>query len=238
LHSGARPFVWTSQQLGAFTTDLATGLRDSRLLLIDNRRLRLALEEARARNLLLEEDRAALRDANRMLQSWVGFEERSLVGRCIFRNLAQGRMEIRLDTRDEIARDTPVLGADGLVGRVIRSSRKSHWVELLTHPAAAVAVQTTDGSVRGLITGTGRTDQVSVQYIPRTADLLRGDGLLSSGADGIYPAGIPVARITAIRESDAPFLEVRAEPTADLGTLRVVLLLAEWTGSSPSEKWP
>jgi len=238
LHGMAQPFVWTSQQLGEFATDVATGLRDSRLLMLDNRRLLLELEEARARNLLLEEDRAALREANRMLQSWIGYEESSLVGRCVFRNLAQGRLEIRLDTGVELARDTPVLSANGLVGRVVRSSGHSHWIELLTHPAAAVAVQTTDGSVRGLATGTGRTDEVSVQFVPRSADLLRGDGFVTSGADGIYPAGIPVARITGIRESDAPFLEILAAPTADLGTLRVVLLLPEWIGSSSPEGWP
>jgi rod shape-determining protein MreC len=238
LHGLAQPFVWSSQQLGQFATDLATGLRDSRLLLIDHRKTRVELEEARARNLLLREDRAALREANHILRSWVGYEESSLVGRCVFRNLASGRMEIRLDSRIDIVRDTPVLSADGLVGRVVRSSGRSHWVELLTHPAAAVAVQTTDGSVRGLVTGTGQSHRVSVQYIPRSAQLLRGDGLVTSGADGIYPAGIPVSRIIGIRESDAPFLEVSAVPTADLGTLRVVLLLPDWVGSPGPEAWP
>jgi rod shape-determining protein MreC len=79
---------------------------------------------------------------------------------------------------------------------------------------------------------------VSVLYVPRAADLLRGDGLITSGADGIYPAGIPVARITRIRETDAPFLEIRARPTVDLATLRVVLLLPGWIGTTSSEEWP
>jgi cell shape-determining protein MreC len=52
--------------------------------------------------------------------------------------------------------------------------------------------------------------------------------LVTSGGDGIYPPGIPAARVTRIRESDEPFLEVTAISTADLYAARMVLFLPEW----------
>jgi rod shape-determining protein MreC len=123
--------------------------------------------------------------------------------------------------------DTPVVGATGLVGRVIRSSRRSCWIETLTHPAAAVAVMTQSGEIEGLVTGDGTRD-VAVEYVSRNAELLRGELLVTSGADGIYPPGIPVAAVSRIRESDAAFLEVLATPAVDLSRVRVVLLLPDW----------
>lgn len=110
---------------------------------------------------------------------------------------------------------------------MVRSAHRTLWLELITHPAAAVAVHTRDGTVPGLATGSGSLE-LEVAYVARTARLLRGDLLYTSGADGIYPPGIPVAEVVRIRESDATFLEVVARPLAELPTTRVVLLLPDW----------
>jgi rod shape-determining protein MreC len=64
--------------------------------------------------------------------------------------------------------------------------------------------------------------------VPRQAALERGALLVTSGGDGIYPPGIPAARVARIRESNEPFLEVTAVSTADLQAIRIVLLLPEW----------
>ena len=63
----------------------------------------------------------------------------------------------------------------------------------------------------------------------RQANLERGTVLMTSGGDGIFPPGIPTARIVRVRESDDPFLEVRAVSSADLRTARVVLILSQWS---------
>lgn len=61
---------------------------------------------------------------------------------------------------------------------------------------------------------------------------MTGDEILTSGADGIYPPGLPVGRVTNVRESANAFLEVHAEPAGALATARVVLLLDGWTGTT------
>ncbi len=122
----------------------------------------------------------------------------------------------------------------GLVGRVVRSEGRRHWLQLVTHAAAAVAVNTHDASVQGLVLGTG-TDSLTVAYVPRQADLQRGAVLVTSGGDGIYPPGIPVAAVVRLRETDEPFLEIDAKATAQLRTARVVLLLPGWSPASAEE---
>jgi rod shape-determining protein MreC len=110
---------------------------------------------------------------------------------------------------------------------VIRSEGRRCWIELITNPVAAVAVQTPDGSVQGLAVGSD-SGELEIQFVPRQAELLRGDDLVTSGADGIHPPGLPLGRVTSVRESDRPFLDVRAEPATILATARVVLLLDGW----------
>jgi rod shape-determining protein MreC len=150
-----------------------------------------------------------------------------LVGRCSYRDLAGGKMEVRTAQPVHLRRDTAVVAADGLVGRIVRSEGQRHWLQLLTHAAAAVAVQTEDSLVQGLALGTGGV-ALTVAYVPRQAVLERGDLFVTSGADGIYPPGIPTVRVIRVRESDEPFLEVTAVSTADHRMTRMVLILPEW----------
>lgn len=237
LRSGVQPVVRAASWVGSATADVAGGLRDTSQLIVDNRRLRLELEQLDARNLLLREDLAALREGSRLLATLVGFEGDAVVGRCVFRDPARGRLEVRVGTPGEVPKDTPVLGAGGLVGRVVESRGRRLWIQLLTHPAAATAVQTTDGVLQGLAVGSGRPDLLEIQYIPRAANLLQGVGFVTSGADGIYPAGIPVATVASIREREGAFLEVRATPGVALARLRVVLLLPGASISPRSGGW-
>lgn len=238
VRSSVEPLVVGSSRVGTVIADVMNGLSDTSRMLVDNQRMRLELEELRTRNLILREDLAALQDASDLLRTMAGFEAETLVGRCVFRDSARGRMEVEVTAASEVRRDTPVLGGDGLVGRVVQSRGARCWVELLTHPAAAIAVQTADGAVQALATGTGRSDVLTVLYVPRAADILQGDDFVTSGADGIYPAGIPVATVVGIRESEAAFLEVRAEPHSNLATLRVVLLLPSVNSDSGPGRMP
>lgn len=207
--------------------DLGLGVRGLHKLMVDNRQMRTELEELRAREMLLEADLDALRDVGKLAGPTAEFEAGSVIGRCAFRNLVTGTMEVRTAQSMIFGRDTPVVAADGLVGRVVRSEGRRHWLQLLTHAAAAVAVQTEDSRVHGLALGTGGYT-LTVAYVPRQAELERGVLLVTSGGDGIYPPGIPTVRVTWVRESDDPFLEVTAISAADLRTTRMVLFLPEW----------
>lgn len=227
LRTLIEPVALVAQGTVDLAVDIGLGARGLQRAMVENREMRIDLETLRARQMLLEADLAALREIGDFAGPNAEFGAGSLVGRCTYRDLISGTMEVRTARSYILSHDTPVVSADGLVGRVIRSEGRRHWLQLLTHAAAAVAVQTDDSRVHGLALGTG-SNALTIAYVPRQAELERGALLVTSGADGIYPPGIPAARVTRIRESDNPFLEVTAISIADLHATRMVLILPEW----------
>ncbi len=229
------PVLWTGEAIGSFVGDAVTGVSESATLLVTNRELQLELEKTRALNRIMVEDMAAHLELNSLAGLVPNLTATAVPARTTFRDLARGRM-IALVTGDRrIPADTPAIASTGVIGRVIHSEGRRCWIELITHPVAAVAIQTLDGRVQGLAVGSD-TGELEIQFIPRQAELMRGDELVTSGADGIYPPGLPVGTVTAVRESDKAFLEVRTEPAAALATVRVVLLLDGWMGPMPSRE--
>jgi rod shape-determining protein MreC len=196
--------------------------------------MRNQVEELQARQLLLQADLDAFRQIGDFSGPDAEYGAGAVIGRCAYRDLVSGAMEVRTARPMRLERDTPVIAAGGLVGRVMKSEGHRHWLQLLTHAAAAVAVQTEDSVVQGLALGTGG-DILTIAYVPRQARLKRGAVLLTSGGDGVYPPGLPTARVIRVRESDDPFLEVTAVATADLRSTRMVLLLPKWAPKENKE---
>jgi len=226
------PVLWAGETIGSLVGDLAAGISGSANLVVTNRDLQLELETAQALRRIMDEDLAAQLELNSLAAMVQSLSSTAVPARTTFRDLARGRMIALVATDHRIAADTPAVASGGVIGRVIRSEDRRCWIELITHPVAAVAIQTPDGRVQGLSVGSD-TGELEIQFIPRQAQLLRGDALVTSGADGIYPPGLPVGRVSAVRESARPFLEVRAEPAGTIATARVVLLLDGWSGIRP-----
>ena len=229
------PILFAGEVIGSFVADAVTGVSESATLLVTNRELQLELEKTKALNRIMAEDMAAHLELNSLAELVPNLTATAVPARTTFRDLARGRMIALVTTNRRIPADTPAVASSGVIGRVIHSEGRRCWIELITHPVAAVAIQTPDGRVQGLAIGSD-TGELEIQFIPRQAQLMRGDELVTSGADGIYPPGLPVGNVTAVRESDKAFLEVRAQPAAALATIRVVLLLDGWMSPLPSRE--
>lgn len=234
LRNLVEPLVGVAEGTVDIAVDLGLGARGLHRAIVENSQLRGEIEELQARQLLLQADLEALRQIGDFAGPDGEFEAGSVIARCTYRDLLSGTMELRTARPVFLERDTPVVSATGLMGRIVRSEGRRHWLQLLTHAAAAVAVQTDDSLVHGLALGTG-AGAMAIAYVPRQAALERGTLLLTSGGDGIYPPGIPTARVTRIRESDDPFLEVAAVSTADLRGSRMVLILPKWARAGTPE---
>jgi rod shape-determining protein MreC len=70
--------------------------------------------------------------------------------------------------------------------------------------------------------------------MPSQTDIRPGDRLLTSGIDRVYPAGIPVARVSRVsRSQSSPYLRVECLPLSGLDRSRAVLvLIAEPQGAT------
>jgi len=108
----------------------------------------------------------------------------------------------------------PVRDADGLIGRVLESGRWAARVLLITDGASNVPVRSTRDGTPALAVGRGdgtiELRTLEVGQIP----FRRGDVLVTSGAGGLFPPGIPVATVTG-RVGERAI----AQPVADPGRL-------------------
>jgi rod shape-determining protein MreC len=119
----------------------------------------------------------------------------------------------------------PVVDASGLVGQVTRVYPGESEVTRVTSPEQLTPVFVERTGQRGLAAGSGRS-QLELRYMPEQTDIRAGDRLLTSGIDRVYPAGIPVARVTRVSRSQAtPYLRVECLPLAGIDRSRAVLVL-------------
>ena len=129
-------------------------------------------------------------------------------------------------SRHNVREGQPIVDAGGVMGQVVRVTPLTSTVMLITDPSHAVPVEVNRNGLRAIAQGIGDASRLELSLLPRSADILEGDLLVTSGLDGRFPPGYPVARVTTVeRGADTPFARVAAEPVAQLDSTRVVLLV-------------
>ena len=120
-----------------------------------------------------------------------------------------------------------VMDEVGIIGQITRVYPWLSEVTLITEKNQAVPVQVMRNGLRTIVFGAGDTSQLSLRYMPASADIQNGDMLITSGIDGTYPPGIPVARVIKIERDPAyPFLNVTCLPIAGVDNHRHLLILS------------
>jgi rod shape-determining protein MreC len=140
------------------------------------------------------------------------------------------QIEIDAGTDSGIQLNTPVVSADGLVGKVTTAGHTTSVVTLLTDPDSAVPARDLKTHVSGLIRhGQGGTlilDRVSKDQVVTKGDWIVTRGTVDRRYPDEYPYGIPIGRVVAVGTSDiASFLTVQVQPLADLSSLDAVAAL-------------
>jgi rod shape-determining protein MreC len=126
---------------------------------------------------------------------------------------------------DGLDLDMPVISARGVVGRIVSISYNYSKVLLITDQNSAVDCFIQRSRERGMVKGLSG-DLCSVEYVPVTGDVAVDDTVVTSGLEGIYPKGIPVGRITAVRDaSGGMFKEIEMEPYVPFSRLEEVLVV-------------
>lgn len=120
--------------------------------------------------------------------------------------------------------DQPVVATAGLVGRVVTVAGPYAKVQLLTDRAAAVGAMIERTRRQGLVRGDGRGG-LEMGDVQLRAVVERGDRVVTSGIDGVFPRGIPLGVVTEVEEGGALFHRIRLAPAVDFGLLDQVYLL-------------
>jgi len=121
-----------------------------------------------------------------------------------------------------------VMDEVGIIGQITRVYPWLSEVTLITEKNQAVPVQVLRNGLRTIVFGAGDISQLSLRYMPASADIQIGDVLVTSGIDGTYPPGIPVAKVIKIeRDPDYPFSNVTCLPIAGVDNHRHLLILSD-----------
>ncbi len=134
-----------------------------------------------------------------------------------------------------VALGSPVIDAGGVVGQVTRVYPLTSEVTLLTDRDQSIPVLNSRTGARNITSGDvlAGLAMIELKFVPASADVKEGDLLTTSGIDGVYPAGLQVARISHIeRRVDISFARIHASPLAELKG-RHVLVLQPTAASTP-----
>ncbi|MCD2512595.1 rod shape-determining protein MreC [Comamonas endophytica] len=140
------------------------------------------------------------------------------------------RVVIDRGETSKIALGSPVLDANGVLGQVTRVYPLRSEVTLLIDRDQAIPVFNPRTGARSVAYGDpapGGGGSIELRFVPSNADVVEGDLLTTSGVDGVYPAGIPVARVLRVEHrADSAFSRIHCEPMARVQQARHVLVLA------------
>jgi rod shape-determining protein MreC len=125
-----------------------------------------------------------------------------------------------------IQNGSPVVDEDGVVGQVTRVYPMQSEVTLLTDKDQAVPVQVVRTGLRSVMYGTPKGDELEMRFVPISADVVAGDELVTSGLDGVYPPGLPVAKVVRVdKQADTAFARVVCQPVATVRGAKQFLVL-------------
>jgi rod shape-determining protein MreC len=120
----------------------------------------------------------------------------------------------------------PVIDGAGVVGQVTRVFPFTAEVTLLTDKEQAIPVQVLRNGLRSVAYGRGQSGLLDLRFVTPNADIVVGDVLITSGMDGVYPAGLAVATVIKVENSAAgAFGGVLCKPLAGIDRHRQLLVL-------------
>ena len=120
----------------------------------------------------------------------------------------------------------PVIDDIGVVGQVTRVFPFSSEVTLLTDKDQAIPVQVVRSGLRSVAYGGGQSGLLDLRFMAANADIRAGDELVTSGIDGVYPAGLAVAKVARIEnKSTDAFARILCVPSAGVDRNRQLLIL-------------
>ncbi len=137
-------------------------------------------------------------------------------------------------SRGGIRAGQAVMDEIGVVGQVTRVYPLVSEVTLVTDKDQAIPVRVVRNGLRAVVFGAGDGQTLELRFMASNADIQNGDVLVTSGLDGTYPEGLPVATVTRIeRDASYIFAKISCTPSAGTNRSRQVLVLSEEENNAP-----
>jgi rod shape-determining protein MreC len=115
----------------------------------------------------------------------------------------------------------------GVIGQVTRAHPFMSEVTLVTDKEQTIPVQVVRNGLRAVAYGGGDGGTLDLRFMPANADIKSGDELVTSGIDGIYLPGLPVATVATVERNAAyAFARIACVPKAGIDRHGQILILA------------
>mgnify|MGYP004610721351 FL=1 len=175
--------------------------------------------------LLLEQENAQLREL-------IGLKKRmnipTLAGEILYEvhNNFTNKVVINRGASDDVKVGQAVIDESGVIGQVSHVWLSTSEVTLLTDRSQAIPVLNTRTGERILAFGDGDSGYLELRFLTAMSDIQEGDRFITSGIDGVYPAGMDVAVVSSIiAATDQEDRRVLCAPLGGVNRQKYVLIL-------------
>lgn len=192
-----------------------------------------ALKQQELATALERQRSASLQAENAYLRQQLGIKEKSADDTMAVEVMSAGRdpfsrrIEVDKGSSDHVAPGQAAIDNNGLVGQVTRVQVLSSEITLITDKGEAVPVEVVRNGLRAIAFGHGQDNTLELAFMPVNMDIREGDQLVTSGIDGTYPRGLPVAVVSQIERNAAfPFAKITCMPSAGMDRYRNLLIVS------------
>ena len=133
-------------------------------------------------------------------------------------------MTIDKGTRDGLRPDMAVIAPAGVVGRVVVPSLRAAKVQLLIDRNAAAGALIARSRAQGVVVGEG-DERLRMEYVSEVADVTKGDLVVTSGIDGIFPKGFVIGVVDSVEKAGGMYKRIVVKPAVNFRSLEEVLVV-------------
>jgi rod shape-determining protein MreC len=207
---------------------LGSGWRSHRTLVEENRELKAEVDELERRLLRMDGLEAEVDRLSEALDYRQSADHELRVADVVYADHSSWMATMIVYVGEHPAEvNQPVVGDDGLVGRVVDVVPGYARVQLLSDSAAAVGAMIQRTRRQGVVRS--GPNGLTLDYMPKQVDVVPGDRVVTSGIDGIYPRGLPVGTVVEVSPGEELFARIRLAQAVDFSVLDQVYLLPRRT---------
>lgn len=177
----------------------------------------------------------------RLLEAREHLPVQSIMGEILYdaRDPSTRRIVLDRGTRNGVQLGLPVIDNAGVIGQVTRVFLFTSEVTLLTDKEQAIPVQVLRSGLRSIAYGRGRSGLLDLRFVAPDADIQVGDVIVTSGLDGMYPAGLAVAKVMQVEKVAAgAFGRVVCQPLGGVDRNRQLLIVMSGAARAPRPSDP
>lgn len=212
--------------IGGTAQDIHHGYLDMRRAVNENVELHRKVAALTTENLKLRQSEGDLRRLRSLLAYSEQFDLQTSMAQTIMLDTAGRFKSIIIDrgSADGVQVNDVIANANGLIGRVVLTTKDLSKVQLVTDNNASIGALIERTRRQGVVRGSGGST-VQMFDIPALADAQPGDRILTAGIDGVYPRGIPIGQVVRAEPGQSLFKTIVVKPSVDFGTIEEVIVI-------------